>query len=81
MPQGDQNGRRAFALYAAAGFQFVGAVGGLSVLGWWFDGRLGTTPWLAVAGLVLGSVGGFWNLWRILKLIQTNDERRETSDE
>ena len=72
MPERKNAGRRPFALAAAAGFQFVGAVAGLAVLGWWLDGRLGTTPWLAVSGLLLGSIGGFWNLWRILKM--TSDE-------
>lgn len=48
--------------------QFVVAVGGLAVLGWWLDGKWGTDPWLAVTGVIVGSVVGFWNLYRLIKI-------------
>jgi len=41
------------------------------VLGWfagtWLDRRFGTEPWCMVTGVVLGSVGGFVELFRIVK--------------
>jgi len=35
-------------------------------LGRWLDGVLHTTPWLTVAGILLGSAGGFWAMYRML---------------
>lgn len=37
------------------------------IFGRWLDGRLGTAPWLMVAGVLLGSAGGFIELVRLLK--------------
>ena len=41
------------------------------VLGWfagrWLDRRAGTEPWGVVIGVVLGSVAGFVELFRIVK--------------
>jgi len=34
----------------------------LSLGGWWIDSRLGTAPWFAVAGAVLGLVGATFKL-------------------
>lgn len=56
-----------YARYAAAGFQFFGAIAGSALAGWWLDGKFATAPWLAVVGVLLGSVVGFWNLWRLIK--------------
>lgn len=55
-----------FGLYGAAGIQLAaGVIGGL-VFGNYLDGKIGTSPWLAVAGTILGAVGGIWNLIRML---------------
>ena len=45
--------------YAGLGLRFVLTAAVLGLLGWWLDGRFGTAPWLLVAGVLLGSVGGF----------------------
>ncbi|GEM_PF-2787239 len=57
-----------YVLFAGAGLQFFAAVGGMAALGFWLDGCFRTTPWLAVTGVLLGSCGGFWNLWRIVQM-------------
>lgn len=57
----------AWGIYGAVGFQLaISVVGGL-LLGSWIDGRFKTTPWLTLIGLLIGSIGGFYNLLRILK--------------
>lgn len=47
-----------YARYAGLGVQFAGALVLFGALGRWADGKLGTDPWLMVAGIFLGFVGG-----------------------
>ncbi len=47
----------------------IGALGG-----WWLDDYLGTDPWLTVAGLVLGSAAGFYELIREVNRSSDSDE-------
>jgi ATP synthase protein I len=35
--------------------------------GHWLDSKWGTEPWLTLSGVVLGSVAGFVNMFRVLK--------------
>lgn len=35
--------------------------------GYWLDGRLGTSPWLAFLGFFLGLAAGVLNVYRVLK--------------
>jgi ATP synthase protein I len=55
--------RKSGAAYAAAFSLFAGVVSGL-IAGWFLDRWLGTSPWLLVAGIVLGSAAGFYELIR-----------------
>lgn len=50
--------------YAGLGIELAAAVGLLSLVGWWIDGRFGTAPWGLVVGAVVGLVGGMANLVR-----------------
>lgn len=34
------------------------------LIGYWLDGRLGTLPWLTIAGAFIGAAGGFISLYR-----------------
>lgn len=62
MPRGmDSPGMR----YAGLGIELAAAVGLLSLLGWWIDGRFGTAPWGLVVGAVVGLVAGMANLLRV----------------
>lgn len=64
-PQGTQGlGKLADAYrkagpYLNLGWTFVAAVGLGCLLGWWLDTRLGTAPWLLVAGSMLGMTAAF----------------------
>lgn len=67
----------AFGIYGAVGFQLaISVVGGL-LLGNWVDKRLETSPWLALLGLIIGSIGGFYNL---IKLLNWNQQRKNKGD-
>jgi ATP synthase protein I len=54
--------------YAAAFSLFASVVSGL-IAGWLLDRWLGTSPWLLVAGIVLGAAAGFYELVRITSKI------------
>lgn len=63
----------AYGLYGVVGVQLAAAVVAGLFFGNYLDKKLGTLPWLTVTGLILGSVAGFYNLFRILNW---NRERR-----
>ncbi len=52
---------------ASLGITMAASVGIGAGIGVWLDGRWGTQPWLTVTGLVLGSVAGFLELWRVVQ--------------
>ena len=50
--------------YSGVGLELAGAIAGLAFLGYWIDRRFGTQPWGILGGVVLGMVGGLYNLVR-----------------
>jgi F0F1-type ATP synthase assembly protein I len=48
--------------YSGVGLELAGAMAGLALLGYWIDGRFGTTPWGIIGGVVIGLVGGLYNM-------------------
>ncbi len=52
--------------YAGLGLQFALTMAVLGALGWWLDSKFGTLPWLMVAGIAIGAVGG---MIRIVKSV------------
>ena len=51
-------------MYAAALSIFFSVLAGFGI-GWALDKWLGTTPWMVVAGIVLGSALGFYEFIRL----------------
>ena len=49
---------------SGVGIELAAAVGGLTLLGWWWDRHFGTEPWGFWVGLTIGMVGGMYNLIR-----------------
>lgn len=45
--------------------EFVAAVVVGAFIGWQADAWFGTTPWLLVTFLGLGTAAGFWNIYRL----------------
>jgi ATP synthase protein I len=66
MPSGDRPPLADAVRYMQAGTMLVAPMLGLGALGWWIDGRFGTGPWVMVAGLLLGMVGGFVNFLQLV---------------
>ena len=50
--------------YSGVGLELAGATAGLALVGYWIDGRYGTGPWGLLGGVIIGIVGGLYNLVR-----------------
>jgi ATP synthase protein I len=44
--------------------------------GFWLDGRLGTSPWLAMLGFAMGVGAGVLNVVRVMRVVAADDARR-----
>lgn len=54
-----------FGLYGSLGITMVLLTVGGYFLGYWLDGKLGTSPYLSLVGLFLGIAAGFYQLYKI----------------
>ena len=52
---------------ASGAFVMAAAVGLGTWVGWYLDKRWGTTPWLTLVGVLIGTAAGFVELLRMLK--------------
>lgn len=59
--------------------ELAGATAGLALLGYWIDGRYGTRPWGIIGGVVIGLVGGLYNLVRE-SLLAAREAKTEDED-
>jgi F0F1-type ATP synthase assembly protein I len=62
--------------YSGVGLELAGATAGLALLGYWIDSRYGSEPWGLLGGVVIGLVGGLYNLVK-----QSLAAQREARDE
>ena len=56
---------------AQVGFEMVAPI----ALGWWLDSLFGTAPWILIAGVFLGLVGGFLHLVVLANRKPPEDDR------
>jgi len=56
-----------YARGGAIAFEFSGTIGGAALVGWLLDSKLGTEPWLLLSLTVVGAIGGFF---RLIKLVE-----------
>lgn len=66
---------RKSGLAYAAGISLFGSIVFLMGLGWFVDLLLGTSPWGIVGGIILGSVIGFIQFFRITSQILKNKDQ------
>ena len=50
--------------YSGVGLELAGATAGLALIGYWIDKRFATSPWGILGGVIIGIVGGLYNLIR-----------------
>ena len=62
------------ASYAGLGLQFVVAILVFLFVGQWLDRKLGTAPWLLIAGVFLGAGGSFYSIYRKLTAAQERED-------
>ncbi len=62
--------------YLGIGSTFLAAIATCLFAGWWLDGWLGTSPWLTLAGALLGITAGFYMFIRIV-LSARNDAEED----
>ena len=68
--------------YMGLGVELMASIVGPTLLGWWLDREFGTEPWLVVCGMLMGLVGGFYNLLKtLLRLGQPEPEEQKTGKE
>jgi ATP synthase protein I len=66
---------KAYDIIAAA-LQLAVAVILMVFLGQWLDGRLGTAPWLMLAGLAVGFAAGFYAFLRSIRKLAGDDDSK-----
>lgn len=60
--------------YAGLGIQFAASIVVFLYLGQWLDRKLGTAPWLLLAGVFLGAGGSFYSMYRRLMAAQARED-------
>jgi F0F1-type ATP synthase assembly protein I len=65
---------RAYQWATEAAFSIPIAIG----IGYWLDSRLGTSPWLLLAGVVVGLGAALRRLWSLRRLVE--EEAREAAE-
>jgi F0F1-type ATP synthase assembly protein I len=65
--------------HSGVGLELAGGTAGLALLGYWIDGHFGTRPWGIIGGVVIGLVGGLYNL--IKESLQAVREAKADDDE
>lgn len=75
---------RQVAALAGAGVQFAVTVSLCTAAGWWLDERYGTSPWLLLAGGLVGAVAAFYQFYRTVAAVggegSTNRRDEEEAD-
>lgn len=66
------------ARFASAGLELAIAIVVGYFGGGWLDGWLGTDPYLAFGGLLLGIIAGFRTLYQLAKRAQQQTDRSST---
>jgi F0F1-type ATP synthase assembly protein I len=71
----EEGGGKAYLKYTTLGIQFLMAMLLPIGAGYWLDAKLGTSPWLVMAGAILGCVGAM--TWIIVSYLR--DEKQAES--
>jgi len=70
---------RTWIRYSGLGIEFAAAVVGFTLVGYWVDYHYQCSPWGVVVGVLLGLIGGFYNLIR-QSLAAVREAERRSAD-
>ncbi len=73
-PESTADTARKSGLAMSAAIALFGSVVFLLIIGWFADLLLGTSPWGIIAGIVLGSIIGFFQFFRMTSQILKNKD-------
>ncbi len=62
--RGSKQDRAGWVRFSGIGIEFVGAMLGFGLIGFWIDSRFETAPWGLVIGAFLGLIGATYNAIR-----------------
>jgi len=65
-PRGDVQQSSSYLTGAGVGLQFALTFLAMGALGWWLDGRLGSSPLFLILGILVGAAGAMYSLVRRL---------------
>ena len=60
--------------FAGVGLQFALSILVFVYAGQWLDRKLGTAPWLLLAGVFIGAGGSFYSMYRRLMAAQARED-------
>ena len=72
---------RDYTPYLTLGFQLAAPVVIFFLIGAWLDQRWNMSPWLKLAGLLLGSIGGFIQFFRSVSELEHKDDPKHEDGE
>jgi F0F1-type ATP synthase assembly protein I len=75
----EDRGHRGWIRFYGIGFEFVAAVVGFTLVGYWVDRHYGSSPAGILVGLALGLIGATYNLIRSTK-IASDMARRDDAE-
>jgi F0F1-type ATP synthase assembly protein I len=84
MPAGDQRptGPSAdFFRYSGLGLGFAATVGVFGLVGYWLDARLGSGPWILIAGVFLGFALGLFSMVKKLPARSSDSPSRPSEED
>lgn len=77
--RGEFGGKSKPPIRSGVGFDFAGAVAGLTLVGYVFDRYQDTAPWGLLIGACLGIVGGLYNSLKAAGVFDRKGEDRDRS--
>jgi len=73
---GEEHYFREAAPYIGLGIQLALVVVVFYYIGKWFDGKFGTAPWMSLAGIAAGSVGGFISFYKKINALSERENKK-----
>jgi len=53
-----------YSRWVGIGIEFGGVVAVFSLIGFWLDKKLDSSPWFLLAGFFIGFIGMFYTIWK-----------------